>query len=114
MAWISYRLHRVGIAGCNLIVEVLVETLRDVKDRGTGWSRHLHLHPSQAWVLDCSYSSRRGSVHPDKLLQLWGGSHPASWLLLLLLNNLQLLLLLLLLSLLTMLLLLLLHLHLLL
>ena len=111
MAWTSYRLHSVGIAGCNLIVEVLVETLRYVKDRGTGWSRHLHLHPSQARVLDCSYSSRRGSMHPDKLLQLWGGSHPASWLLLLLLlNNLQLLLLLLLLSLLTMLLLLL-HLH---
>ena len=44
-------------------------------------------------------------MHPDKLLQLWGGSHPSSWLLLLL-NNLHLSLLL---SLLTMLLLL--HLH---
>ena len=46
-------------------------------------------------------------MHPDKLLQLWGGSHPSSWLLLLL-NNLHLSLLL---SLLTMLLLLLLLLH---
>ena len=92
MAWIAYRLHRVGIAGCHLIVEVLIETLRDVKDRGTRWSchLHLHLHSSHAWVLDCSYRSCRGSVHPDKLLQLWGGSHP--WLLL---NNLHLALLLL-------------------
>ena len=100
-------MHCVGIAGCCLVVEVLIESLRDVKDGGARRARnlHLHLHASHAWVLRCSYSSCRGSMHPDKLLQLWGGSHPSSWLmllLLLLLNNLHLSLLL---SLLTMLLL---------
>ena len=89
-----------------MVVEVLIESLRDVKDRGACRARNLHLHASHAWVLHCSYSSCRGSMHPDKLLQLWGGSHHSSWLmlLLLLLNNLHLSLLL---SLLTMLLLLL-------
>ena len=87
----SYRLHCVGKAGCCLVVEVLIESLRDVKDGGARWARnlHLHLHASHAWVLHCSYSSCRGSMHPDKLLQLWGGSHTSSWLLLLL-NNLHL------------------------
>ena len=103
-------MHCVDIAGCCLVVEVLIESLRDVKDGGARRARtlHLHLHASHAWVLRCSYSSCWGSMHPDKLLQLWGGSHHSSWLmlLLLLLNNLHLSLLL---SLLTMLLLLLLH-----
>ena len=101
-------MHCVDIAGCCLVVEVLIESLRDVKDGGARWACNLHLHTSHAWVLHCSYSSCRGSMHPDKLLQLWGGSHHSSWLmlLLLLLNNLHLSLLL---SLLTMLLLLLLH-----
>ena len=91
MAWISHRLHCVSIAGHHLIVEVLIESLRDVKDRGTRWTSnlHLHLHPSHGWMLDCNSSCWR-SMQPDKLLQLWGGSHP--WLLL---NNLHLALLLL-------------------
>ena len=93
---ISYRLHCVSITGCHLIVEVLIETLWDVKDGGTRWTSnlHLHLHPSHGWMLDCCSSCWR-SVQPDKLLQLWGGSHPWLLLLLLLLNNLHLALLLL-------------------
>ena len=105
MAWISYRLHCVSIAGRHLIVEVLIESLWDVKDRGTRWTchLHLHLHPSHAWMLDSSCldaawmldsnSCCWRSVQPDKLLQLWGGSHPTTCLLLL--NNLHLALLLL-------------------
>ena len=82
-------MHCVDIAGCCLVVEVLIESLRDVKDGGARRARNLHLHASHAWVLRCSYSSCWGSMHPDKLLQLWGGRHPTSWLLLLL-NNLHL------------------------
>jgi len=90
-------LHCVGIAGCYLVVEVLIKSLRDVKNGRTRWAGcNLHLYTSHAWVLHSSYSSCRGSVHPDKLLQLWGGIHHSSLLLLLLLNNLHLSLLLLL------------------
>ena len=95
---LSHRLYCVGIAGCYLVVEVLIKSLRDVKDGRTRWAScclYLHLYTSHAWVLHCSYSSCRGSVHPDKLLQLWGGIHHSSLLLLLLLNNLHLSLLLL-------------------
>ena len=90
---LSHRLHCVGIAGCYLVVEVLIKSLRDVKNGRTRWAGcNLHLYTSHAWVLYCSYSSCRGSVHPDKLLQLWGGIHHCSLLLLLLLllNNLHL------------------------
>ena len=96
MAWTYYRLHCVSIAGRHLVVEVLIESLWDVKDRGTRWTSnlHLHLHPSHAWMLDCNSSCWR-SMQPDKLLKLWGGIHPTSSCLLLLLNNLHLALLLL-------------------
>ena len=89
-----------------MVVEVLIETFRNVKNWWTCRPGQLHLDPGHAWVLD--WWGR--SMHPDKLLQLWGGSHHSSLLLLLLLllDNLHLALLNMLLLL---LLLLLLHLH---
>ena len=81
-------MNRVGVAGHHLVVEALVEALRDVKNRrtaGTIGPLNLHLDSRharmldclQALMLDCHCRGRRG-VHPHELLQLGGGCHHRS------------------------------------